>query len=931
MQIFNNIDSNTFSHNGRRYVKNFIVMNVGDTHVAIYGAYDTKLQLLESTHFSEIEIEGNVATSQANAMASLSSLLFVKGGAGASVITNQNNQMSYFNGGTLEGTGPITSEEVSNWINSRPFSFVVGETATPIVFEFQRADGQNTIKYIFFFTRGKGNWGAANGANSNNVNGGTVYNSFFKLISTTPLTPDDIESNDNNVIFNVGSVLDGDYVTALNLNEYELTDPDKTYYFSYTSYSQSAGQNILYFIQFIGEPGVYGGNNPASQDFTINDFVSSTNDNITSNFLPYSGATQDVNLGQNNISALSYTIIDTDGNIPRTISLNDSKYSFGFKSRINGFEGYSQLDFAEHTEGRIQALPDKNGVLALGVTFNGVYYDADSAGNISLPASNQNLQSVLNSGSEGFVDSFLEIGSNGFLIDGGNGGQIGSQNGDVYVIVETGNTFTYNGNEVATINDLAAVSGGSQDLQSVLENGSTASIPNPITISTSGSSLQMGEDVSLSTNGNAFITGSNGFMLQGNAGGQISTDPVQGISIVGNAGGVGIYGNNLGVNIQGGAGSINLAGGNQGVTILGQSGGIFMSGGSNGISMTAQGGNVDIITDTSTGNKAFYNGVEIATLIDIPSPTTPTLQQVLNTGNIANDTTNPLIIDNFNNLYFGSTNNGGSIGRVSGALSISNRGNMNISVPLTGNRISINGTAVDILTSGFTSGFFGRTDSNTTPFVAKSFITKEYADATYTGGTSTSATWGQITGTLSAQTDLQTTFNNKQDKLSGTTNQIVLGDGSLNTRANTVFFTNGPTIVPNNVVVTNGNQSSINNSFQGQLNSKIGSATGSPITIKDIWVGDKTQYSTATTASTTAYFVQDDSQEVKSSISISANGTSIITIPHSLGIVPSYVNVQAKSPSAIGITNIMATDINIIVNYNTPPIGNLQYWINYCK
>ena len=47
--------------------------------------------------------------------------------------------------------------------------------------------------------------------------------------------------------------------------------------------------------------------------------------------------------------------------------------------------------------------------------------------------------------------------------------------------------------------------------------------------------------------------------------------------------------------------------------------------------------------------------------------------------------------------------------------------------------------------------------------------------------TSTSATWGNITGTLSNQTDLQNALNAKFDDPTGTTSQYIRGDGSIAT------------------------------------------------------------------------------------------------------------------------------------------------------
>lgn len=89
---------------------------------------------------------------------------------------------------------------------------------------------------------------------------------------------------------------------------------------------------------------------------------------------------------------------------------------------------------------------------------------------------------------------------------------------------------------------------GNQDLQSVLENGSLASISEPLTIT------------------------SNGFSLLGNAGGQITTNPSTGMIISGNAGAVTVNGNTSGVYINGNTGGVNLRGGSAGVIVTPEGG-----------------------------------------------------------------------------------------------------------------------------------------------------------------------------------------------------------------------------------------------------------------------------------------------------------------------------------------------------------------------
>ena len=108
-----------------------------------------------------------------------------------------------------------------------------------------------------------------------------------------------------------------------------------------------------------------------------------------------------------------------------------------------------------------------------------------------------------------------------------------------------------------------------------------------------------------------------------------------------------------------------------------------------------------------------------------------------------------------------------------------------------------------------------------TGYVSKSITGQEIIDAASGGGVD----WGDITGTLSSQTDLQTALDAKQDDLVSGTNiktingSSVLGSGDLvvgggmrkyvNTTLQTASITPGETLVgsyliPSNTFVSNG-------------------------------------------------------------------------------------------------------------------------------
>jgi len=78
MQVFQNIDAKTFTYNNKKYVKNFILMAIGDTHVSAYNAFDVKLQLLPPTHFSDVRVNGLDYPTQTQLMNVLAPIIFAK-------------------------------------------------------------------------------------------------------------------------------------------------------------------------------------------------------------------------------------------------------------------------------------------------------------------------------------------------------------------------------------------------------------------------------------------------------------------------------------------------------------------------------------------------------------------------------------------------------------------------------------------------------------------------------------------------------------------------------------------------------------------------------------------------------------------------------------------------------------------------------------
>jgi hypothetical protein len=78
MQIFESNDNQTFIHNGITLPKNFIVIPTSVNSLAIYNCYDTKHQLISSTHFNQIEVDGIIYGSLSALTNTLTPIIYVK-------------------------------------------------------------------------------------------------------------------------------------------------------------------------------------------------------------------------------------------------------------------------------------------------------------------------------------------------------------------------------------------------------------------------------------------------------------------------------------------------------------------------------------------------------------------------------------------------------------------------------------------------------------------------------------------------------------------------------------------------------------------------------------------------------------------------------------------------------------------------------------
>jgi hypothetical protein len=182
---------------------------------------------------------------------------------------------------TLEGTGEVVPSEVSELINDgAQFIFAVTETSTPVFVSIQRTELGVTRRFMFNFIAGKPSSGTLWGAG-----GVPTTASQFRLLSILTVTPSDLTNDPNTIIKPIGTVPIGEnfWEVANDLPDpqtpFDLTDsgeiqPDGNplvYYFSFTQNS------VLYYAQFVGSQGLYGG---TETPFVEADFIVTTNDTI---------------------------------------------------------------------------------------------------------------------------------------------------------------------------------------------------------------------------------------------------------------------------------------------------------------------------------------------------------------------------------------------------------------------------------------------------------------------------------------------------------------------------------------------------------------------------------------------------------------------------------------------------------------------------
>jgi len=278
MNFINSLNDKYFTLNGVQYFRNYVSAVHGDK-IELYNCYERKDVLIPLTGFANFMVNGSVFISANELQAELLDVTYSRLTIGDGSSIDQNNETRVISAGTLlvpeSGYLPLPlTTMIVNKLNETPIVITAKQTPVVVTVKLQSVPG--TVKYTskllkYLFKPGKGNWG---------IDGTPIIPSHLELISNENYVVQDLLSEPNAVIENLGSISDGDFVTVANERLWDFADSDaptevgiKTYYFSYET------EGVLYFAQFIGTPGIYG--DMASKKFNLEDFTSSTDTRVT--------------------------------------------------------------------------------------------------------------------------------------------------------------------------------------------------------------------------------------------------------------------------------------------------------------------------------------------------------------------------------------------------------------------------------------------------------------------------------------------------------------------------------------------------------------------------------------------------------------------------------------------------------------------------
>jgi len=278
MNSINSLNDKNFTLNGIQYFRNY-VSAVHGNKIELYNCYERKDVLVSLTHFSEFTVNGSSYTSAAALQAALLDVTYSRLTGGDSSIIDQNNTGRTIDAGFVGPAPnyvPVYSVVAAVAEKLNAMEIVITAKETPVIITASLlADGPNGLSvtkiYKYLFKPGKGNWGQ---------NGTTISTRYLEEITIRNYLIDDLLGQSNAIIENLGVVADGNFIAKANTSNWNFYDSgteggagQKTYYFNYET------DDVLYFAQFTGTPGLYGIS--YTNKFSANDFVSSTDSRIT--------------------------------------------------------------------------------------------------------------------------------------------------------------------------------------------------------------------------------------------------------------------------------------------------------------------------------------------------------------------------------------------------------------------------------------------------------------------------------------------------------------------------------------------------------------------------------------------------------------------------------------------------------------------------
>ena len=104
---FQDLSSTKFSLNGLQYNKSFIAIKVVDQYIKVVSIYDTRLELLPTTRFDQVQVNGVVLEDIDTLINALTDVLFTK----------SESSGGFVSGGDFTGTFDVSTGKTKKYNN----------------------------------------------------------------------------------------------------------------------------------------------------------------------------------------------------------------------------------------------------------------------------------------------------------------------------------------------------------------------------------------------------------------------------------------------------------------------------------------------------------------------------------------------------------------------------------------------------------------------------------------------------------------------------------------------------------------------------------------------------------------------------------------------------------------------------------------------